>query len=624
MKFLEYLKPDNPFALEIVYGLVWLFVLWYALLLWNTVRGLLYQRQIGRCEDVDELAAQSKAAPASAGTRLSSLTRDKTFRAFREAKRLRENSPVAQHLYALFAAGWNESNLDVRGLIKNTNDRLFRAHSLQRALLSVFIILGLLGTLFGLADALALLADALRGGTQVDNARLNQGLQTLLGSLKGAFGPSILGVFLTVVGVLLFALYLRLIAAPLGGLLERSTLTVWVPSLMPTASQKLLDKLQLSEMQMQKSFDAAKTVADFAENIQNKTGAFGQTLEHATESLARMEKVSDRLTTFSESFVKGAEALAPELRSLYQQMLKESRAFQESVARNISGAEDFQNHIRAQLNGQHEQLSEVLKSLRSYEDAYVKSRGGIDAKLEDVLARAEEAFKNLSLRNDEIGRALDASLGTPLREDLTRHLSAVEKALDSRLEGVESTLQVELGALGDRLGKLDAPLNKAAEEFTKTFFNFNEHTSEWRETLQREFAQQNETSQTQLRRLDVLSEVVPELLKQLSASSNTFTTGGQQLSQDISALSQNVAALGRNVDALGQQVGSNPNGDERTAGLLAQQINILRELSNRLERMASVRSSAVVVSDGSSFHGAQRKPRLRDRIKGWIPFIGRD
>jgi hypothetical protein len=630
MNFIEYVKPDNPIALAIVLGLSGLFILWFCLLLWNVIWGFVYRAQIKRCEDVSALRGpgDSLAGGVADTTPSSSADGEDSFQAFVVGRKLKRSGPVASHLHTIYTAGLTESQLDVRALVKNTTDRLFRAHSLHRTLLSVFIILGLLGTLFGLADALALLADALQGGSQVDNERLNQGLQHLLGSLKGAFGPSILGVLLTVVGVVLFALYLRFVAAPLGGALERMTLTVWVPRLVPTASQKLLDKLQLSELQMQRSFEAAKKVADFAEDVQHKTGAFGETLGRATETLGQMEGVTGRLAAFSENFVEAARALQPfeqELRGLYRQMVEESRAFQESVRRNITGAEDFQRHVQQQLEGQHTQLAEVLIALRSYEAAYVSSRGEIDAKLGTVLTQAEQAFRSLSQRNEEVGRALDEALGKPLRETMTQQLSAVESTLGTRLGEVENTLQVQLGALSERLREIDRPLNAAADKFSETFFNFNEHTDEWRTTLQREFAKQNETSQQQLGRLNVLSEQVPELLQQLSASSNTFTAGGQQLSQNITVLSQSVEALGRNVDVLSQQVGRDGGSDKRTAELLLQQIDVLKDVSKKLEGLAISRQTSTVL--GPSHIGPSGftppKPTWRERLRGWIPFVGR-
>lgn len=626
MEIFEYLKPDNPIAQQIVYVLTGLFAFWLCLLLWSLVQGLRYLGQIKRCKDTS-LLVRTLIAPRAGGGG-SPEEGEKVFRAFLDARGLKARSPIAMHLRAVFDAGWNESQLDAGSLIRSTVNRLLRAGSLHRALLSIFIVLGLLGTLFGLADTLASLDTLLRGSARLDNNALNQGLRTLLGNLKGAFAPSILGVLLTVSGVLFFAFYLRYVAQPLGNALERMTLTVWIPQLVRTSSQKLLDKLQLSERQMQRSFAAAQQVAEFAENIQHKTGAFGEALGSSTESLKRMSQTSTRLETFSEKFVEGVQALTPfqqDLRKLYQQMVEESRAFQESVRRNIAGAEDFQQRIREQLDGQHQQLEKVLAALDSYEKAYVASRGRIDEKLVAVLDKAEKAFHHLGRRNDEIGRALDESLGRPLRENLASNLGAVETALQTRLGEVEKTLEVRLSNLGERLRELDAPLNSAAKTFTETFYNFNEHTNEWRTSLQREFAAQNETSQGQLRRLETLSEQIPELLQRLSASSDNFSESssafvaqGRQLSQDVESLSRHIGALSQSIDALDKRFESPRHGDDgQVLGLLTQQTNALHVLTKRLERLTPGRRQG---EDGS--HNGGPKPGWWKRFKNRLASIG--
>jgi archaellum component FlaC len=617
-----------------MYVLSGVFVFWFGLLIWSIYWNLHYRREIERCMNISELLVQEVARPQEAGS-ASTLSAEglSVFKTFRQARRLKESSPIARHLRAIFAAGWNESQLDVRGLVMNTTGELSRALSLHRALLSVFIILGLLGTLFGLADTLSTLDKVLSGDGQLNNARLNQGLQGLLGSMQGAFAPSILGVLLTVVSVVLFALYVRFMALPLGSLLERLTLTEWVPQLVPTSSQRLLHRMQLSKAQMERSVAAAREVTEFADEFQHKAGSLNQTMGLANDALQQMAQISARLGEFSINFAEGVKALTPfqqELKSLYQQMVSESRAFQESVQRNIAGAQDFQQHIQAQLGSQHAQLAQVLQGLNSYESAYLKSRQGIDEKLENVLKTAEEAFKNLSRRNEEIGTALDEALGKPLRETLTAHLGTVGTTLDTRLADVEMTLRVHLNGFGEGLRKLDAPLNTAAQKFTDTFFNFNEHTDEWRTTLQREFNQQNETNRQQLQRLDTLSEQIPALLQQLSASSNTFTEGGQQLRQDVNALSQNIETLGRSVDALSAQVVNRVGGgDDGTAELLARQTDILQQLAKSMERLAaartSVRPSFSTTPDSPTAHERYAPPESgwRARIGKWIPFRGR-
>jgi hypothetical protein len=572
MKIFEYLRPENPIAQWIVLVLIVMFAFWCGLLVWSLWRHLLYRGQIRRCKDVSPLRFQDTGErvveePAAFGLPESD---ERIFRTFQRARGLHKGGPISNHLRAIFDAGRNESQLDARGLIKNTTDELFRINTLHRSLLSIFIILGLLGTLFGLADTMASLDTLLRDTAQLNNVTLSQSLRVLLGTLKGAFAPSIWGVSLTVLGVLLFSFYLRLVALPLGGLLERTTLTVWIPRLIPTASQKLLESLLLSERQMQRSFDAAQKVAKFAESIEGKTGAFAQTLDVTTDSLRQIGTIAEGLQTFSENFRIAVSTLAPfqeDLGKLYNQMVAESRAFQESVRLNIAGAEGFQEKIQAQLNSQNQQLVQVLSALQTYEATYRTNSGKIDEKFGAVLVQAGQAFQSLGERNEEIRAALESALGKPLRDGLSVGLGSLESKMQERLGEVKDTLIVQLSSLGDRLRQLDVPLNNAATNFKETFENFNEHTSQWRKELQQEFTEQNKRSQRQLERLDILSEQLPPLLEKAAANSADFSESGQQLSQSITS-------LGLGVDALNEQVSAQAS----LVALLTQVTSALREL----------------------------------------------
>jgi hypothetical protein len=596
MRLLEYLTPQNPIALWIVYLLIVLSGFWLGLLMVSLWRHVGYILQIRRCKDVSELRFQDNDLHVTADSSLAMpKSSEVVFRSFQISKGLPPKSPVSRHIHALFEAGRAESQLDARGLIKNTSDELFRINTLHRSLLSIFIVLGLLGTLFGLADTMSALDELLRGTSQLNNDTLSLSLQQLLGTLKGAFAPSILGVSLTVGGVLLFAFYLRAIALPLGGLLERMTLTVWIPQLVPTPSQKIRERLQLSRQQMERSVEAAKQVTEFADDIQSKTGSLRETLGLTTEAFQKMSQVADNLGSFSSHFEAGVKALVPfqrDLQTLYQQMKDESRLFQDNVQRNIAGSEDFQQRIQGQLNSQHDQLVRVMGALEMYEAAYLESRKEIDKKLEEVLEQAKHAFESLGHRNEEISHTLENALGKPLRENLAVGLGGVQVELQKQLGEITNSLQVQLGSLGERLRQLDAPLNTAAEKFTDTFSNFEGSTREWLTKLQREFVQQNEINQQQLQRLESLSQQIPQLLTQLTTSSNNFTessssfaTHGQQLTQNTNTLSQSIAALGRGVDALSEQVRKQPGGDDRAAALLSEQTNLSQELIDRIERL---------------------------------------
>ena len=137
--------------------------------------------------------------------------------------------------------------------------------------------MGLLGTLFGLTDSLVELSPALKASAEAristengetsapadadsENSRqMTEALSDLMDDIKGAFAPSIMGVlFLRLLGVILYGyLFCNSLVTPSNLSLEQSTLTVWVPQLYPTTSQRLIQTLQQSESQIQKGFETA-------------------------------------------------------------------------------------------------------------------------------------------------------------------------------------------------------------------------------------------------------------------------------------------------------------------------------------------------------------------------------
>lgn len=531
MKILEYLKPENVIAKWVVYLLAALFILWLGSLLWSLWQHLRFFKSIEGCQDVHSLRERITAQNDDTEDR-SVLEQARAgrfaFQSFQSVNRLQNDDPITRHLRAIFEAGWTESQLDTSTLIKNTAAEIFRLNYLHRSLLSIFIVLGLLGTLFGLADTMSSLDALLRGTSQLNNATLSQSLQSLLGTLKSAFAPSIWGVSLTVLGVLLYALYMRAIVLPLSGLLERTTLTVWIPQLMPTASQRLQERLRLSREQMERAVTASHEVTEFAEDIRSKTGSLRETLGLTDDAFKKMADVADRLGSFSNQFaqgVKGLTSFQSDLRTLYQQMADESRAFQQSVQLNIASSEEFQKQTQAQLNSHHEQTANLLKALHSYESAYIENRGRIDQGLTGVLEKAQGAYESLGRRNEEMTQALDEALGKPLRETLGRDMEGVQK----HLAEVSETLHVQLTSLGQKLGQLDQPLNSAAKNFSETFSNFDESTKDWLTRLQLEFAKQNDTNQKQLARLEALTQQIPQLGEQIV----TFGHGVDAFSEEI-------------------------------------------------------------------------------------------
>lgn len=618
-KLSSYLIPDNPIALAIVIVLGVLFALWTILLLIRWVVLSKRHAQLRACADVSSLEEiiRKKATLGNATIgELSALKQeaDVTFREYCRANKLKERSIIAQHIRAIFDSGMNESRLEVASLVKNTASYLLRSTTLLRSVLSLFIIIGLLGTLGGLASTLGQLsqispdgaesvspapvttqqpipADRTNGDTQ---QRAASGLRTVLQQLKFAFAPSMWGVSYTIIGVLLFGLFVQVSGTPLRDALERHTLVDWVPALIPTPSQSLWEKLQVSERQIQASLESAQDVAKLAKSIQDDSSDLSKSIKDAKKTIPQLTRASDQLVNFSDRFATAVDSLTPfqqQLRELYEQMLTESKTFHATVKDNIDRGELFQQGVTKQLDAQNNQIVALLNAFNAYEQAYLKTREQIDENLDVLLQEARKAYFSLGERNQDVINSMVAGLRDPLAHDLSEGLSKVQGSLDVRLEKVSKTLE-----------ELHAPLDRAAGGLEGTIANLNTRTETLLKEVQQEFFKRNELQQQHVTGIQNLAKELPPVLDQLSKSNKLMTEYEQVLGKNVTTLAQHVGSLGGNIDVLNQSLSangkpsdknSNPNSNaqlKQLIGLHEQLVNELRSLLETLRRRPAVAS----------------------------------
>lgn len=609
----DYLKPENPIAKAVAALLVGLFLAWFIMLAYRAARTLSYRKQLSSLGNVDGLAAalskrfarvkpsegEADAAPSGEEEALS-VAAD-----FFESQNVNGSSAVARHVKTIFIAGWNESRLDVGELIKHTTNELFDGNSMLRSVLATFIVLGLLGTLFGLADSLSQLSPLVQSES-VSNRDLAKGLSELLGQLKSAFAPSILGVLFTVSGVLLFSAYLYLFASPTRGLLEHMTLVVWVPRLFPTTSQRVLETLQLSEMQMQRSFEAAQQVASFAEEIQGDVGELQANIGSANKTLTLLGKSSSHINDFADKFVEAVNHLAPfqqDLRALYEQIQRESLVFQSSVAARVKESEDFLEKAVGILNDQSRHLQAVLTSLDRYEQAYARERQDIDSTTEEVLASANKVFEDIGKRNQEVIEAL----GAPLREDLAKGLGDVDSTLSTRLDSIVQ-----------RFGAFDAPINEAARKIEGSLEAVVKRTETLTKELHGEFLKQNETNEKQLEQIGQFNEKIVALLSELAQSSKGRSEREESLGTSMNALATQVSQLTQSLSVRdGGMGGGGRDLETFVEGLMKHSADQARQIQGLAAEVKAIGGDLRAMrADGRSVSSIRNKGEVSTRDSG--------
>ena len=497
--FSEYLFPTNLIALGILTFLTTFFFYWLIELIryWRWLRT--ERKQIENKQNVQPLVTARQERDRGREDNDQKTNPENTFSKFCTEGSLDRGSPIAKHLNAIFLAGWDESRLEVGELINHTTSELFKRNSLFRSVLAVFIVIGLFGTLFGLADSLTGLFPALKANVASETSAENsegmiQALGILLEGMKGALAPSICGIFFTILGVILYGAYLQFACHPIKAVLERLTLTVWVPQLYPTTSQNLIQTLQKSEEQMRSGYQTAAQVHELVENVQGNISEFNENLKRAN---AITEPLSDSATQINKAALDISTAANMLNTGFTESLGKFSQEFTANVTR-LTGFQDeirslhkeFQNAANQKLDEQDQKLDEqtqhlvkVLDTLKSYEDAYIKSREQIDETLQKFINKATEANTSIHERNREWFEKINtdnrkefSEIRGQLKTDLTEFQQTLEKELKTlsntlagNLKNVQKSLDERLGVLNERLENFDTPLKGAVDEIKKTF-----------------------------------------------------------------------------------------------------------------------------------------------------------
>ncbi|MFA4827831.1 MAG: methyl-accepting chemotaxis protein [Thermodesulfovibrionales bacterium] len=617
---LGYLTPENKIAFAIILFLQLIFLFWILKLLYSWYQLRADKRQMLNCEDVKVLVeAREKYF---GGDEKSNQDESKIFRDFCKNKSVNENKAVIKHLKIIFISGWRERRLEIGELLNHTKHILFQNNNFLRSILSSFIVLGLLGTLFGLADSLAHLSPVVgSGGFQQTNEGISFSLAQLLSHIKSAFAPSIWGVTFTVIGVLIYGAYLRFGCTPIKSTLERLTLTVWLPQLCPTTSQRLIEQ---SEQHMRKNLEAVSKFIELSDSVQSEVSVFNHNLNQANTVTASLSTAANEINTaanvfnsgfanqlveFSSTFTRSVSRLTTfqeEIRTLYQKMIDESDTFQKSINKTIEAKDS--------------RINNILKTFKSYEDAYIAERGQIDAKMQKFLDEATEVNTSINAQNRKL-------------------FDDISSQLNQSLRGIENSLNVGLSGIAQKFDSFDVPIKNAAEKIEGSYENYYKHMTGIIMDLQNEIKSQNNKYEQHLISLSNVKQSIETLLKYLSKNSQVQATEIQNLSQVISKLALDINSLSSNINShslnadnfnnsvsvIEQNIKSLGKGAQilietsTSIAPLANTISVFSETVKKLQRSVEVISKPITQPQQKILQDVPTKKRRLKKLKKIFP-----
>mgnify|MGYP005870468133 CR=1 FL=1 len=403
--------------------------------------------------------------------RLNNIDYAATFTKFEEDNgKNGDNEAIFEHLKAIYDAGNKSSRLDADLLVKNTIDKIFIGVDTVKTFISVFLVIGILGTLLGLGSSIASFSgDSFVVSTQGASSTAKE-LSNLFKNLRGAFAPSIWGVFFTIVSVVFYTWFIQeRCINKLTDKLTINTIKVWLPSLYPTDFQK-----------GENSMIKLKETINNADKINDGTNDLLNNLNSANETIISLNNVSEAIKDSANKFTAGSDKIAvleQTIEKLSGNIRESNENFQQQIKNAIDVTNNFQNQSRKDFleraqavhnnfNIQNEQLANILHTLKSYDEKTLQFQSDMHQKLlaaavESVKSaeRMQHAIKEIENRNMQ----LTQDIGVPLNNQL----NIMSEQLTSSLE----TMTQELKELRGVMGRIQSPLTETAMKIQEMFDN---------------------------------------------------------------------------------------------------------------------------------------------------------
>lgn len=283
--------------------------------------------------------------------------------------------PLFEHLKTIYDAGVKSSRLDADLLVENTINRIFPGTDFLRTRISIFLVVGILGTLFGLASSISefhYIQDMMSG---TDSDELTNALTNFFPTLKGAFEPSIYGISFTIIFVILYSVLVQEKINKFKEKLTITTIRIWLPKLYPTDFQR-----------GDKSIHKLNAVITNANGINRGVTDLEKNLDSSNKTLRVLAKVSDQINAAATRFDKSTNKIG-RLESLYNELKQSNTNFNNGMHEFIKSA-----------------ISERNKTFEKYNELVEKNYSALRDNDQNLTDRINEIQKGLNQRTEkEIG-----------------------------------------------------------------------------------------------------------------------------------------------------------------------------------------------------------------------------
>lgn len=402
---------------------------------------------------------------------------DKTFERFALSNgKTGDTEALFDHLNTMWTAKARGKSFDTETLVDKTVEKVFQGTDTIKAMISLFLVFGILGTLFGLAISLENF-DLI--GKQANSGEVKH-LNELFTNLKRAFAPSINGVITTIIFVFGYTFFIQeKCINELNQKLTVITIKKWVPALFPSESEESVKEINAA-------IDKANHIAESYDEMDDGLNKVVEKLGEANETVSRVITASDALKDTATTFRDGA-AVMGELNASVQALSNQSSDLKQAVTTVVTQAvqnaanlhqnsidmlsgsvktivDDTQGTIKSELEAlqanftmQKEQLEKIISTLALYDSHFAESNTKLQENLlqscNNIVA-ANDKLENIHKIIDEKDRKVMAAIGQPLNE---------------QLQNLSQNIAEQLNQITVKIGNLQDPMSESAKRIQAMF-----------------------------------------------------------------------------------------------------------------------------------------------------------
>lgn len=345
-----------------------------------------------------------------------------------------------EHLKAIYDAGIKSSRLDADLLVKNTVDKIFTGVDSIKTSISLFLVIGILGTLAGLAISIGGFSGANFVMTGQSGSTADQ-LSLLFGNLRGAFAPSMWGVFFTITYVFGYSWFVQ--EKCINKVTEKLTINTirsWLPRLYPTDFQR-------GEQNLRK----LKATIENADGINNGVRDLEKSLNSSNKTLRQLSKVSETIQKASDKFDQSTDKIL-RIKELYEELKKANEAFNQSIHQLVDTA-----------------VQERKDSYQEYSKAVAQSLDNVKISNEQMQGQMSQYFTALSetlqQQNSNVAEGMKQQ-NMAFSENMHNQIQTWKATLENqnlKLKEVIDQLKIYSTTYSQNVEATEASLNKSIE-----------------------------------------------------------------------------------------------------------------------------------------------------------------